>query len=109
MEEFTSEPTSSANLKDSIFILTHELNILTTTNPDVDFDKLVSAVGSLIQSVDDINLESQTSSSLFDTSCNEIAVLTSKLEFEKELRHKELINSYALKDAIKVEMIELKK
>lgn len=102
MEEYISEPPSSTSLEELICTLSLELNTLIETNPDVNHDKLVYAISLLIQTVDDIKLENQSSNNLVNGSLNEIASLISYLGLEKDLRHKERNNLFVLQVTVEV-------
>lgn len=68
--------------------------------PSMDFGHIIARISDFIESYGNIMVAQESTNSLFDCSLNEIAVLTSKLELEKDLRSRELGRSFISKDSV---------
>ncbi|KAG8307044.1 SUMO1 sentrin specific peptidase 8 [Homalodisca vitripennis] len=88
---------------DIIACLTHELNILTSSYPEADLKNIISKISQLLEIVDAINGESDRCTLSLQCYKNDIQLLTSKLELEKEQRLLEMNNSFKIQDIVEGE------
>lgn len=90
-----------------IIDLSSKLNILISNHPELDLQDLVCTIKLILKNIDNLNSKSVTQNDALEASFSEIQTLTSKLEVEKELRAKEVTNSFKLQDEVNEEVVNL--
>lgn len=106
---FETYSSDGHNLQDAIACMTEEINVLTSSNPDVDFSSLIYRVSELLENVDEINSECGRYKEASQCYKNDIDLLTYKLELDKEHRLTEMNNSFIVQDLVEEEKISLTK
>jgi hypothetical protein len=107
-DEISFENQPDEEFQMSVISLTSELNTLSANHTDVNFDTLSSLISDFLQKIDSVNSSKKACIEELESVKNEVLMLHSKLEIEKENRRNEMNNSFKIMDETNDEIIDLK-
>jgi hypothetical protein len=96
------------SMENLIVRLSSQINFLSANHPNLDLNELTSVINLLMQKTDSLNSEVASQCDALEVSQSEVQLLKTELEVQKELRAKEMNNSFKLQDDAEEEVSILK-